>query len=70
MDKTFLIKIANTKMPFGKYKDYYLVDIPEYYIVWFKQQGFPPGELGLMLENIYEIKLNGLEPIIRKLRQN
>lgn len=70
MDKTFLVKIANTKMPFGKYKDYYLVDIPEHYIVWFKQQGFPSGELGLMLENIYEIKLNGLEPMIRKLRQN
>jgi uncharacterized protein (DUF3820 family) len=62
-----LNKLANTKMPFGKYKGSYLVNLPEHYVVWFKQKGFPEGQLGNMLQEIYEIKLNGLEDLIRKL---
>lgn len=56
------------KMPFGKYKGYYLVDIPEYYLVWYKNQGFPKGKLGTMMALVYEMQLNGLEDILRKLR--
>lgn len=67
-DQEYLVKLANTKMPFGKYKNYYLVDIPEYYLVWYKNKGFPKGTLGTMMELTYEIKLNGLEELIRKLR--
>ena len=48
-------------MPFGKYKGDRLVDLPEPYVVWFKKQGFPRGELGRMLEIVYTVKLNGLE---------
>ena len=48
-------------MPFGKYAGRRLVDLPEPYVVWFKQKGFPKGELGQMLETIYTIKANGLE---------
>ncbi len=44
--KKHLIELANTRMPFGKYKGRYLVDIPEPYYVWFRQKGFPPGKLG------------------------
>ncbi|MBU2525261.1 MAG: DUF3820 family protein [Bacteroidetes bacterium] len=55
-------------MPFGKYKNRYLTDLPEYYIVWFKNQGFPKGKLGSQLELVYELKLNGLENMVRKLR--
>lgn len=55
-------------MPFGKYKGVYLIDIPEYYIVWYKNKGFPKGKLGTMLALVYELKLNGLEDILRKLR--
>ncbi|PKA83721.1 hypothetical protein ATE92_1887 [Ulvibacter sp. MAR_2010_11] len=62
-----LIELANYKMPFGKYKNYYLVNIPEPYYVWFKQKGFPNGKLGRMLQEMYEIKLNGLEDLVRKL---
>ena len=56
-------------MPFGKYKGTYLIDIPEYYIVWYKNKGFPQGKLGRMLELVYELKLNGLEDILRKIRR-
>lgn len=64
-----LIELAHYKMPFGKYKNYDLIDIPEYYYVWFKQKGFPSGKLGMMLEQMYEIKLNGLEELIYNIRK-
>lgn len=63
-----LIKLAHTKMPFGKYKDWYLIDIPEYYIVWYRNNGFPKGEIGDQLGLIYELKLNGLEELIRNIK--
>jgi uncharacterized protein (DUF3820 family) len=64
MDEHQLVSLAKAKMPFGKYKDRYLIHLPENYIVWFKQNGFPAGKLGQQLELIYEIKLNGLEHLI------
>jgi uncharacterized protein (DUF3820 family) len=65
--KEHLIELANYKMPFGKYKDRYLVNIPEYYYTWFRQKGFPPGKLGKLMEEMNEIKINGLEELIRPL---
>lgn len=64
-----LIKLAHTKMPFGKYEGYYLIDIPEYYVVWFHSKGFPKGALGEQLQLIYELKLNGLEELVRTIRK-
>ena len=68
-DKEELIKLANTKMPFGKYEGRFIIDLPEYYIVWYKQKGFTKGKLGEQLALVYEIKLNGLEDLVRKLRK-
>lgn len=68
LDKQFLIDTANMKMPFGKYKGTYLVDIPEYYLIWYKNKGFPDGKLGKMMALVYELQLNGLDSILRKLR--
>jgi len=68
-DKQFLIDTANMKMPFGKYKGTYLIDIPEYYIVWYKNKGFPKGRLGTMMSLVHELQLNGLEDILRKIRR-
>lgn len=62
-----LQELANYKMPFGKYKDEYLVNLPEAYYVWFKQKGFPPGKLGRMMQEMHEIKINGLEGLLKKL---
>jgi len=64
-----LIKMARMRMPFGKYKGRLLLDLPEHYLVWYRQKGFPPGQLGEMLYTVYEIKLNGLEKLLAPLRK-
>lgn len=65
-----LIKLAHAKMPFGKYEGRYLIDLPEHYVVWYHNKGFPKGELGEQLQLVYELKLNGLEELIRNIRKN
>lgn len=69
-DKKVLIELANAKMPFGKYKGWLLVKIPEPYYVWYRQKGFPQGKLGDQLAMMYEIKANGLEQLIWPLVNN
>ncbi len=68
-DKRELIKLANTKMPFGKYEGRFLIDLPEYYLVWYKQKGFPKGKLGEQMALVYELQLNGLEDLVRNIRK-
>jgi len=68
-NQQFLIDTAKMKMPFGKYKGTFLVDIPEYYLVWYKNKGFPAGKLGKMMQLVYEMQLNGLEDMLREIRQ-
>jgi uncharacterized protein (DUF3820 family) len=63
-----LHKIANLRMPYGKYEGVALIDLPEPYVVWFNKKGFPEGELGRLLALLYEIKLNGLEYLFEPLR--
>lgn len=65
-----LIELVTMRMPFGKYKGRILCDLPENYLVWFKQKGFPPGKIGLLLSSLYEIKLNGLEYLLKTIRKN
>jgi uncharacterized protein (DUF3820 family) len=67
--KEHLEKLANMRMPFGKYKGTRLIDLPEPYVVWFAGKGFPKGELGLLLGTLYEIKLNGLEYLVKPLQK-
>jgi uncharacterized protein (DUF3820 family) len=64
-----LTELANARMPFGKYKDRFLIDLPDTYLVWFSRQGFPEGKLGRMLASVLEIKVNGLEKLVRPLRR-
>lgn len=63
----YLIKLANTRMPFGKYSGRLLIDLPEPYVVWFARKGWPSGEIGELLESLYAIKENGLEDLLRPL---
>ena len=62
--------IIQQEMPFGRFKGCKLIDLPEPYVVWFKQHGFPEGKLGEQLAAVYEIKVYGLEPMLRPLMQN
>lgn len=64
-DSTEFIKLATATMPYGKYKGLRLVDLPEPYLVWFSQKGFPDGSLGDLLKAVYEIKRNGLEYLFK-----
>jgi len=64
-----LIELSWYKMPFGKYKGRYLVDLPEAYFTWFRQKGFPEGKLGMLLKEMHEIKINGLEGLIHKVQR-
>ena len=62
-----LIKLRTTKMPYGKYQGVTLIDLPEPYVVWYYDNGLPKGELGQLLSELYEIKLNGLESLVKSL---
>ena len=64
-----LYDLVNTKMPFGKYGGLPLIDLPEPYVIWFSQKGFPEGQLGELLKLLYEIKVNGLEYLFDPLRK-
>lgn len=66
-DPNHLKELANYKMPFGKYKDQRLLFLPEAYFVWFQQKGFPQGKLGRMMQEMFEIKVNGLEGLLKPL---
>jgi uncharacterized protein (DUF3820 family) len=68
MDSSILLDLVKIKMPFGKYKDRLLCDLPVSYLEWFSSKGWPPGKLGQQLATIYEIKLNGLESLLKPLR--
>ncbi|NER15474.1 hypothetical protein GWK08_18615 [Leptobacterium flavescens] len=68
-NKEELLKLAFYKMPFGKYKDRYLIDLPEAYLTWFQLKGYPNGKLGEYLKSTYEIKINGLEHLIRTIQK-
>jgi uncharacterized protein (DUF3820 family) len=69
LEPSILIDLVNVKMPFGKYKNVLLCDIPEYYLVWYHSKGFPAGKLGIQLQTMYEIKLNGLEYLLEPLKK-
>jgi len=68
-NQQLLINLAHTKMPFGKYEGYFLIDLPEYYVVWYSQKGFPKGQLGEQMQLVYELKLNGLEELVRNIKK-
>ena len=63
-DSEFLRMLGRVRMPFGKYAQRRIMDLPESYLVWFRRTGFPPGRLGRFLEAAYEVKLNGLSHLI------
>lgn len=69
-DPEFIVRLANARMPFGKYSGRLLLDLPEAYVVWFARKGWPEGELGELLAALYSVKENGQEGILRPLVRN
>jgi len=67
-NSNILIELVKFRMPFGKYKGVLICNLPEPYLVWFYQKGFPEGKLGMLLSTMYEIKLNGLEYLLKPLK--
>lgn len=64
-----LLQLVKIKMPFGKYKDTLLCNLPIAYLEWFNRKGFPQGKLGVLLQTMYEIRLNGLEKLLEPLKK-
>ncbi|PAW94104.1 hypothetical protein CKK33_11595 [Mucilaginibacter sp. MD40] len=68
-DPRILIDIVNTRMPFGKYKNTLLCDLPVYYLEWMHSRGgFQPGKLGMMLSTVFEIKTNGVDKLLVEIK--
>ncbi|MDP3556125.1 MAG: DUF3820 family protein [Bacteroidota bacterium] len=64
-----LIDLVNMQMPYGKYKGIILYKLPVEYLEWFNRKGFPEGKLGMLLNTLYEIKLNGLEFLLEQIKR-
>jgi len=69
LNPEILKKIIITPMPYGKYKGTMICNLPVHYLEWMYTQGFPPGNLGMMLHTIHEIKINGLEYLLIPLKR-
>ena len=69
MNEEDLLKLAKTPMPFGKYAGRALIDLPEPYLLWFSNKGFPEGQLGRLMQLALELKINGLEYLIEPLKK-
>lgn len=66
--KEDLVELAKFQMPFGKYAGRVIIDLPEEYLLWFKDKGFPEGKLGMLMALALEIKIEGLESLIEPLK--
>jgi uncharacterized protein len=68
LDRNDLLELAGTGMPFGRYRGRPLIDLPEPYLLWFADNGFPEGRLGRLMALALEIKINGLEYLLKPLK--
>ncbi|EOB1205092.1 TPA: DUF3820 family protein [Photobacterium damselae] len=68
-NKEHLVKLANTKMPFGKYSGRVIIDLPEEYLLWFaRKEQFPSGELGDLMQLCLALKIEGLDSVVKPLK--
>ena len=68
LDKQNLLKLARMQMPFGKYAGRALIDLPDEYLLWFEKKGFPEGELGQLLQLCLALKIEGLDSVVKPLK--
>ena len=67
-DPQILKDLVEARMPFGKYKDTKLTNLPVSYLEWFARKGFPKGKLGMQLQTMLEIKSNGLMELLNGIK--
>ncbi|KAF0803204.1 hypothetical protein A6D6_03785 [Alcanivorax xiamenensis] len=60
--------VCQRTMPFGKYQDRPVIDLPEPYLLWFADKGFPKGELGRLMALAMIIKVEGLTDLVAPFR--
>ncbi len=65
-----LLQLVEIQMPYGRFKGRILCDLPVSYLEWFSRKGFPKDKLGILLQTLYEIKMNGLENLLEPLKKN
>lgn len=70
LDATLLLDLVKMQMPYGKYKGYLICNLPESYLLWYKDKGFPKGKLGDLMATMFEIRVNGLEYLLTPLKKN
>lgn len=63
-----LLALMAATMPFGRYQGSRIMNLPEEYLLWWSQKGFPAGELGGLMALALEIKREGLEGLVKPLR--
>ena len=68
LDPTLFLDLVKMQMPYGKYKGYLICNIPESYLLWYKDKGFPKGKLGDLMATMFEIRVNGLEYLLTPLK--
>lgn len=68
-DGNMLKEIVTMQMPFGKYKGTVLKNLPVSYLEWFARKGFPKSKLGNLLQCLLEIKMNGLEDLLKEIER-
>jgi uncharacterized protein (DUF3820 family) len=70
VNRQVLVELVSVQIPFGKYKGRFLYDLPEDYLAWFHRKGFPSGKIGMLLSALHEIKLNGLDYLLKPIRKS
>jgi uncharacterized protein (DUF3820 family) len=74
--RNLLAEIGQTHIPFGKFgiKAYPpagvpIIDLPNEYLAWFHERGYPKGRLGELMAQVFEIKSVGMDSVFDPLRQ-
>lgn len=74
--RNLLVEISKTRIPFGKFGiKFYppagvpIMDLPQEYLAWFFERGFPKGRLGELMAQVWEIKSVGMDHVFDPLRR-
>lgn len=74
--RNLLAEIGETRIPFGKFGiKFYppagvpIMDLPQEYLCWFLERGFPKGRLGELMAQVCEIKSVGMDSVFDPLRR-